>query len=91
MIWYSLSVSVSAGATVIIAGVAHRSVLDRAMMINCLSVAHHLHLELFPPQHGFLDQDLVGGASIPRRVDLMNSALVWAMLLPVRPWGRTAG
>jgi len=36
------------------------------MMMRCPLVAHHLHLDSFQPQHGFLDQHFVGGeASIP--------------------------
>jgi len=53
IIWYSLSVSVCAGATVNrVAGVhAHRvEVLDRAHDdAVVLAVAHHFHLELFQP------------------------------------------
>ena len=67
MIWYSLSVSVSAGATVIIAGMhAHRiEVLDRADDdAIVLLVAHHFHLELFPAEHGSsIKTSLVGEAS----------------------------
>src|SRR6202008_3055613 len=60
MIWYSLSVKVSAGAH------AHRiEILDRADDdAIVLLVAHHLHLELFPPEDAFLDQDFVGGRGI---------------------------
>ena len=64
MIWYSLSVSVSAGATVTeVAGVdAHRiDVLDRADDdAVVVAVAHDLHLVLFPAEHRFLDQHLGG-------------------------------
>ena len=73
MIWNSLSVSVSAGATVIeIAGMdAHRiDVLDRADDdAIVLLVAHHLHLELFPAEHALLDQDLVGRRSVDAALD----------------------
>jgi hypothetical protein len=50
---------------------AHRvEVFDRADDdAIVVSVAHHLHLELFPPQHGFLDQDFVGGRSVDAAFD----------------------
>ena len=72
MIWYSLSVSVRAGATVMrIAGVhAHRvDVFDGADDDGVVGgVAHHFHLELFPAQQGFVDRIwLTGEASMPER------------------------
>ena len=63
IIWYSLSVRVSAGATRDrIAGVdAHRiDVLDRADDDAVVgAVAHDLHLVFLPAEHRFLDQHLV--------------------------------
>ena len=38
------------------------------MQLSCL-VAHHLHLELFPPQYRFLDQHLVGGGGVDAALD----------------------
>ncbi len=55
-----------------IAGVhAHRiEVLDRADDdAIVLFVAHHLHLELFPAENGFLDQHLVGRGGIEPALD----------------------
>ena len=55
-----------------IAGVhAHRiEVLDRADDdAIVLLVAHHLHLELFPAEHGFLDQDFVGRGGVDAALD----------------------
>jgi hypothetical protein len=55
-----------------VAGVhAHRiEVLDRADDDAVVAlVAHHLHLELFPPQHRFLDQHLVGGRGVDATLD----------------------
>ena len=55
-----------------IAGVhAHRiEVLDRADDdAIVLLVAHHLHLELFPAEHGFLDQDFVGRGGVEAAFD----------------------
>ncbi len=50
---------------------AHRiEVLDRADDDAIVFlVAHHLHLELFPPEHGFLDQDFVGGGGVDAALD----------------------
>ncbi len=50
---------------------AHRiEVLDRADDdAIVLLVAHHLHLELFPAQHRFLDQDFVGGGGVDAALD----------------------
>jgi hypothetical protein len=68
MIWYSLSVSVCAGATVIESpGVhAHRvEVLDRADDdAVVLLVADNLHLEFLPADHRLLDQELSGGRGL---------------------------
>ena len=73
MIWYSLSVSVSAGAIGDrIAGMhAHRiEVLDRADDDAVVAlVAHHLHLEFFPAQHRFLDQHLAGRRGVDAALD----------------------
>ena len=79
MIWYSLSVSVSAGATVIeVAGVhAHRvDVLDRADDDAVVRrVAHHLHLEFFPAEHAFLDQHLVHRRGVEAALDDLGELL----------------
>ena len=50
---------------------AHRvEVLDRADDDAIVFlVAHHLHLELFPPQDGFLDQHLVGRRGVQAPLD----------------------
>ena len=50
---------------------AHRiEILDRADDdAVVLLVAHHLHLELFPAQHAFLDQDFVGGRGVDAAFD----------------------
>ena len=50
---------------------AHRiEVLDRADDdAIVLLVPHHLHLELFPAEHGFLDQDFVGGGGVKAALD----------------------
>ena len=50
---------------------AHRiEILDRADDDAIVFfVAHHLHLELFPPQHRFLDQDFVGGRGVDAALD----------------------
>ena len=50
---------------------AHRiEVLDRADDDAIIvSVAHHLHLELLPSEHGFLDQDFVGGGGVDAALD----------------------
>ena len=73
MIWYSLSVSVSAGAIVIeFAGVdAHRiEILDRADDdAVVLAVAYHLHLEFLPAQHQLLDQHFGGGGGVEAALD----------------------
>src|SRR5215510_4840812 len=57
MIWYSLSVSVCAGATVIESPVC-------TPMGSRFSIAHTLHLELFPADHRLLDQQLVRGRGL---------------------------
>ena len=63
MIWYSLSVSVCAGATVIESPVCtpigSRFSIEQTMMQLSLRVAHDLHLELLPAEQRFLDQQLV--------------------------------
>ena len=64
MIWYSLSVSVCAGATVIESPVCtpigSRFSIEQTMMQLSLRVAHHLHLEFFPADQRFLDQQFLG-------------------------------
>ena len=73
MIWYSLSVSVRAGATVIeVAGVhAHRiDVLDRADDDAVVRlVADDLHLVFLPAEHAFVDQDLARRRGIEAALD----------------------
>ena len=73
MIWYSLSVSVSAGRDGDrIAGVdAHRiDVLDRADDDAIVRlVADDLHLEFFPAEHALLDQHLVGRRGVDAALD----------------------
>ena len=79
MIWYSLSVSVSAGATVMrVAGVhAHRvDVLDRADDDAVVRlVADHLHLELLPAEHALLDQHLGGRRGVEAALDDLGELL----------------
>ena len=73
MIWNSLSVSVSAGATVIESPVwtpiGSMFSIEQMMMQLSWLVAHHLHLEFFPAEHALLDQDLVGGRSVDAALD----------------------
>ena len=73
MIWYSLSVSVSAGAIVIESPVCtpigSRFSIEQMMMQLSRLVAHHLHLEFFPAQHRFLDQHLVGRRGVDAAFD----------------------
>ena len=82
MIWYSLSVSVCAGATVIESPVCtpigSRFSIEQTMMQLSLLVAHHLHLELFPAEQRLLDQQLAASAraSRPRLHDLDELVLV---------------
>ena len=57
MTWYSLSVSVSAGATVMESPVwtpIGSTFSIEQMMMQLSAVAHHLHLEFFPAEHGTL-------------------------------------
>ena len=62
MIWYSLSVSVSAGATVtespVWTPIGSTFSIEQTMMQLSRAVAHDLHLELLPAEHQFLDQHL---------------------------------
>ncbi len=80
MIWYSLSVSVSAGATVMrIARVdAHRvDVLDGADDDAVVRlVADDLHLVLLPAEHALLDQHLVGGRGVDAALDDVDELLL---------------
>ena len=66
--WYSRSVSVCAGATVIESPVCTPigiEILDRADDdAVVVAVADDLHLVLFPAEHRFLEQHLVGGRGI---------------------------
>ncbi|KAG1649212.1 Sulfoacetaldehyde reductase 2 [Nymphon striatum] len=68
MIWYSLSVNVSAGATVIESPVCTpigSTVFDGADDDGVVGrVAHDLHFELFPTQQRFVDQNLANGRSV---------------------------
>ena len=62
MIWYSLSVKVSAGATVtespVWMPIGSMFSIEQMMMQLSRAVAHDLHLVLFPAEHRFLDQHL---------------------------------
>ncbi len=64
MIWYSLSVSVSAGATVtespVWMPIGSTFSMEQTMMQLSALVADHFHLVLLPAEHRFLDQHLVG-------------------------------
>ena len=68
MIWYSLSVSVCAGATVIESPVCtpigSRFSIEQMMMQLSVLVAHHLHLEFLPAEHRLLEQHLAGGRGV---------------------------
>ena len=73
MIWYSLSVSVSAGATVIESPVwtpIGIDVLDRADDDGVVgAVAHDLHLVFLPAEHALLDEDLRGRGCVEAALD----------------------
>ena len=73
MSWYSLSVSVCAGATVIESPVCtpigSRFSIEQTMMQLSLRVAHDFHLELFPAEHRLLDQHLVGRRQLEAALD----------------------
>ena len=62
IIWYSLSVSVSAGATVIESPVwtpiGSMFSIEQTMMQLSRLVADHLHLELLPAEQALVDEDL---------------------------------
>ena len=68
MRWYSLSVSVRAGATVMLSPVCTPigSMFSIEQMTTKLSahVAHHLELEFLPADHRLLDEDLVHRAQL---------------------------
>ena len=68
MRWYSLSVSVIAGATVIESPVCtpigSRFSIEQTMTALSLRVAHDLELELLPAEHALLDEDRVHGRLI---------------------------
>ena len=70
MRWYSLSVSVCAGATVMESPVCTPmgSKFSIEQMTTKLSrtIAHHFELVFLPAEHGFLDQRLVHGAGVER-------------------------
>ena len=78
--WYSLSVSVWAGATVMESPVCTPigiEVLDRADDDHVVGeVAHHLELELLPADHRLLDEDLARRAllktPLDRRLELLG-------------------
>ena len=68
MAWYSRSVSVCAGATVMESPVCTPmaiEILDRADDDDVVGqIAHHLQLELLPAEHGFFDQHFVHGREV---------------------------
>ena len=91
MIWYSLSVSVCAGATVIESPVCtpigSRFSIEQTMMQLSLLVAHHLHLELFPAEHA-IPRSAVRWSARRRgraRRSRSNSSRLYAMPPPVPP------
>ena len=67
MIWYSLSVRVWAGATVIESPVCtpigSKFSIEQTMM-QLSARSDHFHLEFLPAQHGFLQQHLAGRRQI---------------------------
>jgi hypothetical protein len=80
MRWYSLSVSVWAGATVIESPVCtpigSKFSIEQMMTTLSVAVAHHLQLELLPAEDRLLDEDLgtVHEISSPRCGDRSNSS-----------------
>ena len=79
MIWNSLSVSVSAGATVIESPVwmpiGSTFSIEQTMMQLSVSVADDLHLELLPAEHRFLDQHLGGRRGVEAALDDLEELL----------------
>ncbi len=81
MIWYSLSVRVSAGATVmespVCTPIGSRFSIEQTMMQLSLLIADNLHLVFLPAQHAFLDQDFAGRGGVEAALaDLDEFALV---------------
>ncbi len=68
MIWYSLSVRVWAGATVIESPVwtpiGSKFSIEQTMTQLSARSAHHLHLVFLPAEERFLDQDLADGREV---------------------------
>ena len=79
MIWYSLSVSVSAGATVIESPVCtpigSTFSIEQTMMQLSAVIADHLHLELLPAEHALLDQHLVRRRGVEPALDDLGELL----------------
>ena len=81
MIWYSLSVSVSAGATVIESPVCTPigstfSIEQMMMQLSFLSRTTSISYSFQPSTDSSISTSLVGEASMPRSTISMNSALL---------------
>ena len=81
MIWYSLSVSVSAGATVIESPVCTPigstfSIEQMMMQLSFLSRTTSISNSFQPSTDSSISTSLVGEASMPRSTISMNSALL---------------
>ena len=81
MIWYSLSVSVSAGATVIESPVCTPigstfSIEQMMMQLSFLSRTTSISYSFQPSTDSSISTSLVGEASMPRSTMSMNSALL---------------
>ncbi len=79
MIWYSLSVSVSAGATVIESPVCTPigstfSIEQMMMALSCLSRTTSISYSFHPSSDSSISTSVVGEASSPARTMLSNSA-----------------
>ena len=77
MRWYSLSVSVCAGATVIESPVCtpigSRFSIEQTMM-QLSAVADDLHLELLPADQRLLDQQFVGRRRSSPRLQIVSNS-----------------
>ncbi len=81
MIWYSLSVSVSAGATVMESPVCTPigsmfSIEQMMMQLSALSRTTSISYSFQPSTDSSISTSLVGEASMPRSTISMNSALL---------------
>ena len=81
MIWYSLSVSVSAGATVMKSPVCTPigsmfSIEQTMMQLSALSRTTSISYSFQPSTLSSTSTSLVGDASMPRSMISMNSALL---------------